>query len=59
MTEMRRISLAIPEDLDKRLLELRKKDRFIRCSYSEIVRRMVYRGIDAEKAVEAASGGAG
>lgn len=58
MTEMRRISVAIPADLDRRLLEMRKEGRFIRCSYSEIVRRMVYQGMDMEKADEAASGGA-
>lgn len=45
MTEMRRITIAIPNDIDKRILELRKDDRFVRCSYSEIVRQVLKCGI--------------
>lgn len=42
---MRRITIAIPNDIDKRILELRKDDRFVRCSYSEIVRQVLKCGI--------------
>lgn len=58
MTGMRRISVAIPEEMDKRLLEMRKDARFIRCSYSEIVRRMMDQGMKMEQSVKKASGGA-
>lgn len=46
MTEMRRVTISLPDEMDKKILELRKDDRFIRCSYAEIVRQIVERGID-------------
>lgn len=49
MTEMKRITVAFPEDIDKAIYELRKDDRFVKCSYSEIVRRMVEMGIASER----------
>lgn len=49
MTDMKRISISLPEDLDSEILELRKKDRFVRCSYSEIVRKLLIIGLSAEK----------
>lgn len=52
MTDMRRVTIAFPDDMDKRILELRKEDCFIRCSYSEIVRTILERGfavLDAER----------
>lgn len=58
MTGMRRISVAIPEEMDKRLLEMRKDERFIRCSYSEIVRRMMDQGMKMERSVKTTRGGA-
>lgn len=45
MTDMRRVTIAFPDDIDKRILELRKEDRFIRCSYSEIVRQVMELGL--------------
>lgn len=48
MTEMRRVTISIPEEMDKRILALRKRKAFERCSYSEIVRRMVEIGIEAK-----------
>ena len=41
MTEMRRMTISLPDELDKKILELKKDDRFIRCSYSEIVRQLL------------------
>lgn len=46
MTDMRRVTISLPEETDKKILELRKDDRVIRCSYSEIVRQIVERGLD-------------
>lgn len=45
MTNMRRVTISLPEDFDRRILELRKDDEFIRCSYSEIVRKILERGM--------------
>jgi len=52
MTDMRRMTISMPDELDRRILELRKDDRFARCSYSEIVRQMLDQGfaaLDAER----------
>lgn len=48
MTDMKRITVSFPDDVDKGIYELRKKDEFVRCSYSEIVRRLVIIGLKAE-----------
>lgn len=53
MTEMRRVTISIPNELDKKVLELKKDDRFIRCSYSEIVRMLLQAGLEAEDKKEA------
>lgn len=52
MTDMRRITIALPDEIDKKILELRKDDRFIRCSYAEIVRKVLEQGLIAEAADE-------
>lgn len=46
MTDMRRITISIPDDIDKKVLELKKDDRFIRASYSEIVRTLILLGLN-------------
>lgn len=53
MTDMRRITVSLPDELDKRILELKKDDRFIRCSYSEIVRRLLDDGFSVQAAERA------
>lgn len=50
MTEMRRVTISLPEETDKKILELRKNDRFVRCSYSELVRQIVEQGLDMLRA---------
>lgn len=45
MTGMRIISTAIPEDLDKAILDFRKRDECIRLTYSEVIRRLLYAGL--------------
>ena len=45
MTDMRRITIALPDEIDKRIIALRKDARFIRCSYAEIVRQLLERGL--------------
>ena len=44
-TEMKRVTISLPDSIDKKVLELRKDDRFVRCSYSEIVRKMLEAGL--------------
>ena len=46
MTDMRRITISIPDELDKKIVEVRKDDRFIRCTYSEIVRQILANGLE-------------
>lgn len=48
MTEMKRRTVSLPEEIDKKVLELRKDERFIRCSYSEIVRKLLEAGLAAQ-----------
>lgn len=49
MTDMRRVTISLPEEIDKQILELRKDDRFVRCSYAAIVRQMLERGLDTAR----------
>lgn len=46
MTDMRRVTISLPDEIDRKILELRKEDRFIRCSYAEIVRQILESGLD-------------
>ena len=46
MTAMKRICVSLPQYLDRRILNLRKEDRFIRCSYAEIVRTLLESALD-------------
>lgn len=50
LTEMRRVTISIPDELDAKVLELKKDDRFVRCSYSEIVRMLLTAGLEAAEA---------
>ncbi len=46
MTDMRRVTISIPPALDRSILELRRTDeRFLRSSYSEIVRELLTAGM--------------
>lgn len=48
MTEMKRVTVSLPDEIDKKVLELRKDDRFVRCSYSEIVRKLLEAGLASQ-----------
>ena len=48
MTDMRRITIALPDKIDKEILELRKDNRFIRSSYAEIIRYVLELGLEKE-----------
>lgn len=45
MTDMRRVTISLPDEIDRRILELKKDDRFIRLSYAEIVRKLLESGL--------------
>lgn len=47
MTDMKRITVAFPDEIDRAVYELRKEDRFVKCSYSEIIRKLVALGLEA------------
>ena len=53
MTEMRRVTISLPDEIDEEVLELKKQDRFVRCSYSEIIRMLLQAGLEAEDKKEA------
>ena len=48
MTEMKRVTSSLPDEIDKKIIELKKQDTFVRCSYSEIVRILISAGINSE-----------
>lgn len=52
MTNMKRVTISMPEKLDREILDMRKEEAFIRDSYSEIVRKLLERGLNATKAQE-------
>lgn len=49
MTDMRRVTIALPDEIDREIYELRKSDKFVKCSYSEIIRQLVVAGLDREE----------
>lgn len=49
MTEMKRVTISIPAELDRKIIEMRKQDEFVRSSYSEIVRTLIFAGLDSNK----------
>ena len=46
MTNMKRTSISFPPELAERIISLRKDDRFVRCSYSELVRMLAEYGLE-------------
>ena len=49
MTSMTRKSISLTPELEKAIFELRKTERFCRCSVSEIMRILLIRGLEAEE----------
>ena len=49
MTEMNRVTISVPDWIDEAIVALRKDDRFVRCSYTEIVRQVIAIGLEAER----------
>lgn len=53
MTDMKRTTVSLPDDMVAALNELKKKDEFRRVSYSELIRIMIQRGLAKVEASEA------
>ena len=45
MEYMKRKTISIPEELDEQIMNLRKTDKYYKCSYGEIVRDLLIRGL--------------
>lgn len=45
MTDMKRTTISFPNELTERIFDLRKDDRFVRCSYSELIRQLTEKGL--------------
>ena len=45
MTEMKRLTFVADEELETAILNLRKRDEYVRLSVGEIVRMLVRRGL--------------
>ena len=57
MTTMKRTTVSLPPELTERIFALRKDDRYVRCSYSDLIRQLTEKGLsilDAERAQDSA-----
>lgn len=49
MTENRRYCVAMPPELEERIIEMRKSDKYCRKSISEIIRILIVKGLECEE----------
>jgi Arc/MetJ-type ribon-helix-helix transcriptional regulator len=54
MTDMKRTTVSLPDELVEALAELKKTDEFKNVSYSELIRAMIQRGLDKASAGDVA-----
>ena len=47
MTDLKRLAIAVPPELETAIYDMRAKDEFRRLSISEIVRRLIEAGLAA------------
>lgn len=52
MTKNKRISVALPPELEKKIYDLRKTDKYCRLPLSEIMRSLLLRGLEMEETVK-------
>lgn len=45
--DMRRVTISVTEAQDAAILNAKKDDQFVRCSYAEVVRQMLNLGLQA------------
>ena len=48
LTNMKRITISVPEELENAIYGLRKQETYTRCSKSEMIRKLVEIGLKAE-----------
>lgn len=48
MTDMKRISVCIPPEMEQKLADLRKTDKYCRMSWAEIIRSLIDSGLNSE-----------
>lgn len=46
MTEMRRVTISVPDEIDQAVLKMKQTDEFVRDSYSEIIRKLLVAGLE-------------
>lgn len=46
----KRMSISINEEMDQKIIELKKTDKYCRCSYSEIIRQLIKAGMEVIEA---------
>ena len=46
MAKMKRTTISFPDELTERIFALRKDDRFTRCSYSDLIRKLAEKGLE-------------
>ena len=47
VTDMRRLTVALPDELVTQIVELKQESRFQKSTYSEIIRQLCRIGLDA------------
>lgn len=58
MTDMKRTTVSFPDEIVSELERLKRTDEFQNCTYSEIIRRLVIRGLNIEAEAKNAQKGA-
>ena len=46
MTDMKRMTISMPDEIDRKIMEMKKDDQYARYSYSEIVQVLVRMGLE-------------
>ena len=46
VTNMKRVTVSLPDDVDKRLMKLKQTKKFAKSSYSEVIRQVLQRGLE-------------
>ncbi|MBQ7887320.1 MAG: hypothetical protein IJ313_10560 [Clostridia bacterium] len=49
MTNNKRFTVMVTPDLEEKIYDLRKTDRYCRMTISEIMRTLILRGLESEK----------
>lgn len=52
MTDMKRTTVSFPDEIVFALEELKQSEEYAGCTYSEIIRRLVVKGLENEPAAE-------